>query len=85
MPAARTEALQKSIAEEISQSISYEGFIVKNAKRSALLNISGEFFMVSEQEQVLDKIRILKISKEAVTIEYDNQPYEIRIKGDQDG
>ncbi|HUU05816.1 MAG TPA: hypothetical protein VMZ49_08075 [Patescibacteria group bacterium] len=85
VPAARAEALQKTIAEEISQSISYEGFIVKNAKRSALLNVSGEFFLVSEQEQILDKIRILKISKEAVTIEYDNQLYDIRIKGDQNG
>ncbi|MBU4268735.1 MAG: hypothetical protein KJ808_07825 [Acidobacteria bacterium] len=85
MPAAQADALQKTIAEEISQSITYEGFIVKNSKRSALLNVSGEFFMVNEHDQVLDKIKILKISKDMVTIEYDNQPYDIRIKGDQNG
>jgi hypothetical protein len=83
--AAQAENLQKSIAEEIAQSITYEGFIMKNSKRSALLNVSGEFFSVGEGESVLDKIKILKISKDAVSIEYDGQPYEIRIKGDQDG
>lgn len=84
-PAAQAETLQKTIAEEISQSISYEGFIVKNSKRSALLNVSGEFFMVGEQDVILDKIKILKISKDVVTIEYDGKPYDIRIKGDQNG
>ncbi len=77
--------LQKSIAEEIAQSITYEGFIMKNSKRSALLNVSGEFFSVGEGDSVLDKIKILKISKDTVTIEYDNQPYEIRIKGEENG
>lgn len=85
MPAARADTLQKTIAEEISQSITYEGFIVKNSKRSALLNVSGEFFIVNEHDQILDKIKILKISKDVVTIEYDNLPYDIRIKGDQNG
>jgi hypothetical protein len=84
-PAAQAETLQKSIAEEIAQSISYEGFIVRNGRRSALLNISGESFVVGEQETILDKIKILKISKDVVTIEYEKQPYDIRIKGDQNG
>jgi len=81
----RPEALQKSIAEEIAQSIFYEGFIVKNSKKSALLNVSGDFFSVSEGDTILDKIKVLKISKDTVTIEYDSRPYEIRIKGDQNG
>ncbi len=80
---AQAEVLQRSIAEEIAQSVSYEGYIVKNAKPLALLNVSGEFFTVGEQESILDKIRLLKITREMVTIEYDGQPYEIRIKGDQ--
>lgn len=78
-------AAQKTIAEEIFQSISYEGYVIKNAKKSALLNVSGEFFMVSEQDQILEKIKILKISKNIVTIEYENQPYDIKIKGDENG
>jgi len=82
---AQITAAQKTIAEEIFQSISYEGYVIKNAKKSALLNVSGEFFMVGEQDQILDKIKILKISKNVVTIEYENQPYDIKIKGDENG
>jgi len=82
---AQAESLQRSIAEEIAQSVAYEGFITKNARPLALLNVSGEFFTVGEGETVLDKIRILKISKISVTIEYDGLPYEIRIKGDENG
>ena len=62
---AQAAVLQKTIAEEIFQSVSYEGFVIKNAKKSALLNISGEFYMVSEGDQVLDKIKILAISRSA--------------------
>jgi hypothetical protein len=81
----KVAAGQKTIAEEIFQSISYEGYVIKNAKKSALLNVSGEFFMVSEQDQILEKIKVLKISKNVVTIEYENQPYDIKIKGDENG
>ncbi len=82
---AQAAALQKTIAEEISQSISYEGFIIKNDRNSALLNVSGEFYMVGEGDQVMDKIRILKISRSLVTIEYEGLPYDIRLKGDENG
>jgi hypothetical protein len=82
---AQAAAAQRSIAEEIFQSISYEGYVVKNGKKSALLNVSGEFFMVGEGEQVLQKIRILAISRDTVTIEYESQPYDIKLKGDENG
>jgi type II secretory pathway component PulC len=78
----QAEDLQKTIAEEIQQSITYEGFIVKNGRKLALLNVSGEFFAVSEGEIVLEKIKILKIGKDKVIIEYDGQPYDIRFKGE---
>ena len=55
------------------------------ARNRRLLNVSGEFFMVGEQDQILEKIKILKISKNVVTIEYENQPYDIKIKGDENG
>lgn len=85
LPAAQVAAAQKTIAEEIFQSIIYEGYVIKNSKKSALLNVSGEFYMVSEQELILDKIKIIEISKNVVTIEYENQPYDIKIKGDGNG
>ena len=82
---AQVAAAQKTIAEEIFQSISYEGYVIKNSKKSALLNVSGKFFMVSEQDQILEKIKVINISKDVVTIEYENQPYDIKIKGDENG
>lgn len=80
--AAQAETIQQSIAEEIAQSVAYEGFILKNAKPLALLNVSGDFFTVAEGESILGKIRVLKITRQLVTIEYDGAPYEIRSKGD---
>lgn len=85
LPPAQVAAAQKGIAEEIFQSIIYEGYVIKDAKKAALLNISGEFSMVSEQDLILEKIKILKISKDAVTIEYENQSYDIILKGDANG
>lgn len=84
-PPAQAAAAQRSIAEEIFQSISYEGYVIKNGRKSALLNVSGEFFMVGEGELVLQKIKVLEIRRDMVTIEYENQPYDIKIKGDENG
>jgi hypothetical protein len=85
MPPAQAAELQKTIAEEIFASVSYEGFVIKGGKKSVLLNVSGEFFMVSEGEQIQQKIKVLKIGRDLVTIEYENQPYDIKIKGDENG
>jgi hypothetical protein len=85
LPAGQAESLQRSIAEEIAQSVTYEGFILKNAKRLALLNVSGDFFSVGEGDMVLNKIKVVKIAQEKVTIDYDGQEYEIFIKGEQNG
>lgn len=79
--AAQAETIQQSIAEEISQSVAYEGFILRNAKPLALLNVSGDFFTVAEGESILGKIRVLTITRQLVTIEYDGVAYEIRSKG----
>jgi len=76
------ETLQQSIADEIAQSVSFDGLIMKEGTPLALLNVSGDFFTVREGESILNKIRILKITREAVTIEYDGQPYDIRSKGE---
>lgn len=80
---AQAQTLQQSIAEEIASSVSFEGIILKGGKMLALLNVSGEYHTVGEGETILDKIRVLAISRERVTIEYDGQPYEIRKKGEE--
>lgn len=76
---------RKTVQEEINQSIVYEGYLVKNAKRTALLSVSGDFFFVNEADTILDKIRIVRISQTTVIIEYENQKFEIQIKGEENG
>ncbi len=80
---AQGQALQQSIAEEIANSVSFEGIILKGGKMLALLNVSGEYHTVGEGETILDKILVRAITRERVTIEYDGQPYEIRKKGEE--
>ena len=87
-PRAQTEPekeKRKTVQEEINQSIVYEGYLVKNAKRTALLSVSGDFFFVNEGDTILDKIRIVRISQATVMIEYENQKFEIQIKGEENG
>ncbi|HOW44753.1 MAG TPA: hypothetical protein PK919_06235 [Candidatus Aminicenantes bacterium] len=79
----QSQSLQQSIAEEIASSVSFEGIILKGGKPLALLNVSGEYHTVGEGETILGKIRVLTITRERVTIEYDGQPYEIRKKGEE--
>jgi hypothetical protein len=80
-PAQAAEA-QRSIAEEIFQSVIYEGFVVKDARELALLNVSGEYHMVGPGDDILGKIKILSVSRAVVVIEYEGQAYDIRIKGE---
>ena len=85
-PRARLEQeKQKTIQEEISQSIAYEGYLIKNGRKTALLSVSGDFFYVGEGDTILDKIRIIGITQETVVIEYENQKFEIRLKGEENG
>lgn len=79
---APAEPLQQAVADEIAQSVSFDGLVVKDGTPLALLNVSGDFFTLREGEMILNKIRVLKITREMVIIEYDGQPYEIRTKGD---
>jgi len=75
---------ERNIAEEIRQSVIFEGYVVKNGKRSAMISSSGEFFIVGIGDTVLEKIKILAISPTQCTVEFEGQPYEIYLKGGSD-
>jgi hypothetical protein len=49
------------------------------------LSVSGDFFYVSEGDSILDKIKVIGISQETVVIEYENQKFEIKLKGEENG
>jgi len=81
----RLRPLKKPLPKKYTSQSVTKAMLSRMPKKSALLSISGEFFMVSEQDQILDKIKVIKIDKNVVTIEYENQPYDIKIKGDENG
>lgn len=69
---------------EIRQSISFEGYVIKNTRNHALLSINGEFFIAAKDDIVLEKIKIVKIEKEELTVEVDAKIYKIKLKGDEE-
>jgi len=75
---------ERNVAEEIRQSVIFEGYVVKDGKRSAMISSSGEFFIVGIGDTVLEKIKILAISPTQCTVEFEGQPYEIYLKGGSD-
>ncbi len=76
------EKPEKSPEKEIQESVSFEGFIEKNEKILALISVNGDFFVVSEGDVILDKLKIIRIDKEKITLELDNQRIEIQLKGE---
>jgi hypothetical protein len=74
----------KVLEDEIRNNLSYEGYVVKSSKNVALVNSNGEFYAVGVGDLVVEKIKIIKIEKEAITVEYDNNVFEIPLKGDEE-
>lgn len=69
----------ESLRDTLNKSIQFNGYIQSGDTLKATLSISGEFYMVGEGETILDRIKILKITKEKITIEYEGQPFDIEI------
>lgn len=78
------EQEKKSVLEEeIRNNLSYEGYVVKDSKNIALVSLNGEFYAVGEGDMVDEKITIIIIEKETITVEFDNNIFEIQLKGDE--
>jgi hypothetical protein len=71
------------LQEEIENNFSYEGYVVKDSKNIALVSLSAEFYAVGEGDIVAEKITIIIIEKETITVEFDNNIFEIQLKGDE--
>lgn len=72
------------IEAEVQQSISFEGYVIKHTRNHALLSINGEFFIAAKDDIVLEKIKIIKIDKEELTVEVETKIVKIKLKGDED-
>jgi hypothetical protein len=71
------------LQEEIENNFSYEGYVVKDSKNIALVSLNGEFYAVGEGDIVEEKITIIIIDKETITVEFDNNIFQIQLKGDE--
>ena len=79
------EEEKEDIEQQLRQSVAYNGFIQRQGKNAAILNISGEYVIATEGETVMEKIKVLKIEPLQVTIEYEGQTFTIQSQGEDDG
>lgn len=73
----------EDLAEEIRQSVMFEGYIIKDSRSHALLNINGEYFVAAEGDTVAEKIKVVKVTKKHIMVEAESMTIEIMLKGDQ--
>lgn len=69
---------------EVRESVIYEGYVIREAKKLALLSINGEFFVVGIDDIVLEKVKILNVEKIQITLEVESNKFEIQLKEDEE-
>ena len=79
----KPKEVEPDVEEEIRESVAFEGYIIRNAGKLALLTVNGEFFVVGKDDLVLDKIKIIKVEKKQVTVEVNSNVIEINLKEDE--
>ena len=80
-PSSLSEA---ELKREVRTSVSYDGYVIKQQRRHALLNVNGEFFVAGEGEEVAEILKVIKIEKDKVHLEVEGKVIEIPLKGDGD-
>jgi hypothetical protein len=80
----KVEQEKKSVLQaEIENNFSYEGYVLKDSGNIALVSLNAEFYAVGEGDIVAEKVTIIIIEKETITVEFDNNIFEIQLKGDE--
>ena len=79
----KSKVLEQDVEAEIQESVAFEGYVMRNARKLALLTVNGEFFVVGKDDLILDKIKIIKVEKKQVTVEVDSNVIEINLKEDE--
>lgn len=76
--------IEKEVKDEVRQAVFFEGYIENNNQFIALVSVDGEFFPVAVGDVIMDKIKVIDISKNRIICEVESQEVEIPIKGDND-
>lgn len=82
LPKPEVKEVKANLENEVRRSVFYEGYISKGEKRHALLNVSGEYFVVTEGDIVLQRIKVIKVQKKSIVIEVESCSYDIARKGE---
>jgi hypothetical protein len=80
----KKEPAPYDIEAEIRESVTYEGYVIRDAKKLALLSINQEFFVVGIDDMIMEKVKIINIEQRQITVEVDSQRFEIQLKGDDE-
>ncbi len=83
-PEEETRVKERDVAGEVRRRVAYEGYVMREAKKLALLTVDSEFFVVGVDDIVKETIKIVNVEKKFVTLEVEANLVEINIKGDQD-
>lgn len=75
---------ERDVAGEVRRRVSYEGYVMRDARKLALLTVDSEFFVVGVDDIVKETIKVVNVDKQFVTLEVEANLVEIKIKGDQD-
>ncbi len=74
--------IDADVVEEVRSNVIYEGYAFRKGKKVALLTVNGEYFAVAKDEMVLDKMTVIAITNEAITVDMEGAQIEINVKGD---
>lgn len=81
-PDGREEIPVRNIVTETQQRIQYEGYVIKESKRSALVTIGGETLIVGVNDIIKDNVKIIEIEKKFITVEVESTTVQIQLKGE---
>jgi hypothetical protein len=82
-PEEENRVKERDVAGEVRRRVVYEGYVIRDSNRLALLNVDAEFFVVALDEYVKETIRIVNIEKNLLTVEVEANLIEIKIKEEQ--
>jgi hypothetical protein len=80
----REEVVERNVEAETRRSVTFEGYVIRNSQSNALIKVNGEYIIVGVGDVVLEKMKITKINKKAITVEADAKSFEIQLKGDNE-
>lgn len=83
-PEEENKVKERDVSAEVRRRVAYEGYVMLDARRLALLTVDTEYFAVSAGDTVKETIKIVNIETKIVTVEVEANLIEINIKGDQD-